>query len=240
MATKTKPTGLEKLFEDQVADLYYAEKKLVSALKKMAGKATDKKLSAAFLAHREETQGQVLRLEEVFEILGKPAKGKKCDAIEGLLKEADGIMEEFQDDPALDAALVCAAQKVEHYEIGSYGCLVTYAEELGMKDAAKLLKETLKEEKGADEKLTKLAESSLNMAGEAHRENKASSPRPSSHGPLPLLVNSSKGYMERPLDPSGLSCSCTSPQHQDATLAHCVLSLSMVLYELWSSANRNP
>lgn len=176
MATKTKPTGLEKLFEDQVADLYYAEKKLVSALKKMAGKATDKKLSAAFLAHREETQGQVQRLEEVFEILGKPAKGKKCDAIEGLLKEADGIMEEFQDDPALDAALVCAAQKVEHYEIGSYGCLVTYAEELGMKDAAKLLKETLKEEKGADEKLTKLAESSLNMAGEAHREKNASSP----------------------------------------------------------------
>jgi len=173
MATKNdKPSGLEKLFEDQVADLYYAEKKLVTALKKMSGKASDKKLADAFLSHRQETEGQVDRLEQVFGILGKKAKGKKCEAIEGLLKEAEEIMEDFKDDPALDAALVCAAQKVEHYEIGSYGCLVTYAEELGLMDAAKLLQATLKEEKGADEKLTKLAENSLNMAGEAHRTHK--------------------------------------------------------------------
>ncbi|MBP9160193.1 MAG: ferritin-like domain-containing protein [Flavobacteriales bacterium] len=160
------------MFEDQVADLYYAEKKLVTALKKMSGKASDKKLADAFLSHRQETEGQVERLEQVFGILGKKAKGKKCEAIEGLLKEAEEIMEDFKDDPALDAALVCAAQKVEHYEIGSYGCLVTYAEELGLMDAAKLLQATLKEEKGADEKLTKLAENSLNMAGEAHRTHK--------------------------------------------------------------------
>ena len=179
MATKNeKPTGLEKLFEDQVADLYYAEKKLLSALKKMASAATDKKLADAFLAHREETEGQVDRLEQVFDLLGKKAKGKKCDAMDGLVKEAEGIMDEFKDDPALDAALVCAAQKVEHYEIASYGCLVAYAEELGMKDAAKLLKETLKEESSADAKLTKLAEKSLNAAGEGHREQRKASGTP--------------------------------------------------------------
>jgi len=166
---KGTPSGLQKLFEDQVADLYYAEKKLVSALKKMATKANDKKLSAAFLSHREETEGHVKRLEQVFEILDKKAKGKKCDAMDGLVKEAEGIIEEFKDDPALDAALICAAQKVEHYEIGSYGSLATYATELGFKDAAKLLHATLKEEKACDEKLTKLAENSLNTAGEAHR-----------------------------------------------------------------------
>ena len=173
MATKEKPSGLEKLFEDQVADLYYAEKKLLSALKKMASKANDKKLSDAFLSHRKETEGHVERLEKVFELMGKKAKGKKCDAMDGLVKEAEGIMEDFKDDPALDAALVCAAQKVEHYEIGSYGCLATYAEELGMTEAAKLLQTTLKEERACDEKLTKLAESTLNLAGEAHRNRGA-------------------------------------------------------------------
>lgn len=171
MAKKTdKPSGLEKLFEDQMADLYYAEKKLLSALKKMAGKADHERLSEAFMAHRQETEGHVERLEKVFGMMGRKAKGKKCDAIEGLIKEADGIMEDFKGDPALDAALICAAQKVEHYEIGSYGCLVTYAAELDMKEAAKLLHATLKEEKAADEKLTKLAEASLNKAGEAHRK----------------------------------------------------------------------
>lgn len=169
MAKQEKPSGLEKLFEDQVADLYYAEKKLLSALKKMASKANDKKLADAFLSHRKETEGHVERLEKVFELMGKKAKGKKCDAMDGLVKEAEGIIEDFKNDPALDAALICAAQKVEHYEIGSYGCLATYAEELGMKDAAKLLHSTLKEEKACDEKLTKLAEASLNLAGEAHR-----------------------------------------------------------------------
>ena len=144
-------------------------------MKKMASKANDKKLKEAFLSHREETEGQIKRLEDVFAILGKKAKGKKCDAIDGLLKEADGIIEDFKDDPALDAALVCAAQKVEHYEIGSYGCLVQYAEEMGMKDAAKLLEATLKEEKGADVKLTKLAVSTLNAAGEEHRKQKGAS-----------------------------------------------------------------
>ena len=168
-----KPSGLEKLFEDQVADLYYAEKKLVTALKKMAGKATDKGLADAFLAHRQETDGQIKRLEQVFELLGKKAKGKKCEAIEGLLKEAEGIMDDFDGDATMDAAMVCAAQKVEHYEIASYGCLVTYAEELGMKDAVKLLSATLNEEKGADVKLTKLAVKCLNMAGEAHRDHKS-------------------------------------------------------------------
>ena len=181
-----KPSGLEKLFEDQVADLYYAEKKLVTALKKMAGKATDKGLADAFLAHRQETDGQIKRLEQVFELLGKKAKGKKCEAIEGLLKEAEGIMDDFEGDATMDAAMVCAAQKVEHYEIASYGCLVTYAEELGMKDAVKLLSATLNEEKGADVKLTKLAVKCLNMAGEAHRDHK------SGKSGAPININKTK------------------------------------------------
>lgn len=187
MAMKNdKPSGLEKLFEDQVADLYYAEKKLVTALKKMAGKATDKGLADAFLSHRQETDGQIKRLEQVFELLGKKAKGKKCEAIEGLLKEAEGIMDDFEGDATMDAAMVCAAQKVEHYEIASYGCLVTYAEELGMKDAVKLLSATLNEEKGADVKLTKLAVKCLNMAGEAHRDHK------SSKAGMPTSINKTK------------------------------------------------
>ena len=185
------------MFEDQVADLYYAEKKLVTALKKMSSKATDRKLAEAFLAHRTETEGQVKRLEQVFEILGKKAKAKKCEAIEGLLKEAEGIMDDFKGDPALDAALVCAAQKVEHYEIASYGCLATYAEELGMKEAAKLLHATLKEEKGADVKLTKLAESSLNTAGEAHRMHSSANVGNGSNGKTAKATSINKSKQTR-------------------------------------------
>lgn len=175
MTSKTKPTGLRKLFEDQLADIYYAEKKLASALKKMTKQAQDSKLSKAFEGHQKETQGQVERLEKVFELLDLPAKGKKCEAIEGLLKEAKELMEDFQGDPALDAALVCAAQKVEHYEMASYGCLVTYAEELGLSKAADLLKKTLKEEHGADEKLSQLADPALNRAGEKDGQKKSTS-----------------------------------------------------------------
>ncbi len=169
MPKKEKTSGLEKLFEEQVMDMYYAEKKLVKALKKMAGKASDQKLMSAFQDHREETEGHVQRLEQVFELLGKRAKGKTCHAMDGLIEEAQEIMEDFEDDPALDAALVVAAQKVEHYEIGTYGSLIAYADELGLSDASKILKEILKEEKACDQKLTSMAETSLNAAGEAHR-----------------------------------------------------------------------
>ena len=165
--SKNESTGLRKLLEDQVADIYYAEKKLLPALKKMAKAAESGELEGAFTAHHAETTGQVSRLEEVFAALGKPAKGKKCDAIDGILEEADGILDEFKGTSALDAALVGAAQKVEHYEIASYGSMVAWAEQLGLDDVASLLGETLEEEKAADEALTGLAEESINAAGEA-------------------------------------------------------------------------
>lgn len=175
MATTKKATGLQKLLEDQLADIYYAEKKLSSALKKMAKQATDKGLAEAFTKHQVETEGQVKRLEEAFEALGKPAKGKKCEAIEGLLKEATGIMEEFKGDPALDAALIGASQKVEHYEIGSYGSMIAWAKELGEKKVADILSKTLEEEKQADKSLTILAVNCLNAAGDAHRASNGKS-----------------------------------------------------------------
>ncbi len=169
MAKKNETKGLRKLLEDQVADIYYAEKKLLPALKKMARSATDKALSAAFTVHHEETSEQVARLEEVFATMNKPVKGKKCDAIDGILKEAAGIMEEFKGDPAMDAALIGAAQKVEHYEIASYGSMVAWSEELGLDAVASMLSETLDQEKAADEKLSALAEDTINAAGGTER-----------------------------------------------------------------------
>lgn len=171
MATRKEPvTGLRKLLQDQVADIYYAEKKLIPALKKMAKQASNEDLSEAFADHHEETLGHVARLEEVFAALDMPVKGKKCDAIDGILQEATGMMEEFADDAALDAALVGAAQKVEHYEIASYGSMVAWAEQLGLEDVAGLLNETLEEERSADEKLTELAEGVVNAAGDEDNE----------------------------------------------------------------------
>lgn len=163
---KQESTGLRKLLEDQVADIYYAEKKLLPALKKMANAASNEELAQAFNDHHAETTEQVARLEEVFAALDKPVKGKKCDAIDGILEEASGIMDEFEGDAALDAALVGAAQKVEHYEIASYGSMVAWAEQLDLEDVAGLLAETLEQEKAADEKLSELAEASINAAGE--------------------------------------------------------------------------
>jgi ferritin-like metal-binding protein YciE len=159
---KAASTGLRKLMEDQLADIYYAEKQVLKALPKMAKNASNEELSAAFTEHAEETQVQIERLEQVFEALGMPAKGKKCPAIDGILEEGKEIMEEFSDDVALDAGLVAAAQKVEHYEIASYGSMVAWAEQLGLDDVVGLLNETLEEEKAADEKLTGIAESVVN------------------------------------------------------------------------------
>lgn len=164
MATKEpKVTGLQKLFEDQLADLYYVEKQLVKALPKMAKKADNKELRTAFTDHLTETQGQVSRLEAVFSSIGKKPKAKKCPAIDGILEEGKEIMEEFSDDPALDAGLVSAAQKVEHYEITSYGSLKAFAEQLGLDKAVGLIEETLEEEKKADETLSGIGESVVNI-----------------------------------------------------------------------------
>ncbi len=157
---------LRKLLEAQLADIYYAEKKLTKAIPKMAKAAQSEDLSQGFTDHAKETEGHVERCEEAFEILGIPAKAKKCEAIEGLVKEAEGLMQEFKDSKALDAALIDAAQKVEHYEIATYGTLVTWARLLGEDKVADLLHETLEEEKGCDEKLTELAEAGVNEEAE--------------------------------------------------------------------------
>jgi len=166
---KETSTGLRKLLEDQLADTYYAEKQLVKAMPKMAKAATNDELREAFEGHLEETLVQVRRLEEVFGLMEMPVKGKKCPAIDGILEEGKEIMEEFADDAALDAGLVSAGQKAEHYEITCYGCMVAWAEQLGLEDVAGLLNETLEEEKGADEKLSTIAET-VNEAAETEGE----------------------------------------------------------------------
>lgn len=155
---------LNDLFYETLKDIYYAERQIVKALPKMARGAQDPKLKAAFETHKEETEGQIERLKQVFEIIGKRAQGKTCDAIEGILSEGEEILEEFKGTPALDAGLLAAAQAVEHYEISRYGTLRAWAEQLGLKDAATLLDETLQEESKTDDLLTDLAESAVNAA----------------------------------------------------------------------------
>ena len=154
------------LFEETLKDIYYAEKAILKALPKMAKKASSEKLGEAFTEHQQQTEGQVDRLEQVFKILGKKAAGKKCAAIEGIIEEAEEVMKEAEDDTVRDAAILAAAQAVEHYEISRYGTLVAWAEKLEMSDAAELLRETLDEEKETDEKLTELAESEINVEAE--------------------------------------------------------------------------
>ena len=162
-----KQRNLEDLFYDTLKDIYYAERKILKTLPKMARAANDDKLKAAFEKHREETEMQIERLQQCFESLGKRAQGKTCDAIEGIISEGDEIMEEFAGTPALDAGLISSAQAVEHYEITRYGTLKRWAETLGHKDIAKLLDETLQEEGKTDKDLTQLAESSANSHAQA-------------------------------------------------------------------------
>jgi ferritin-like metal-binding protein YciE len=158
---------LNALFVDTLKDIYYAEKQILKALPKMAKAANSDQLRAAFEKHHDETEGQVERLEKIFELIEKPARGKKCDAIEGIIDEGKEIMEEYEDTPALDAGLLAAAQAVEHYEISRYGTLKTWAQKLGLKDAVTLLDQTLSEEKKTDETLSKIAVSAVNAEAEA-------------------------------------------------------------------------
>ena len=158
---------LDDLFLDTLKDIYYAEKQLLKALPKMAKAAQDQKLADGFMMHAEETEGHVERLEQIFELLDKPARGKTCDAILGILEEGKSIMEEFKDTIAIDAGLISAGQAAEHYEIARYGTLKTWAEQLGMTDAVKLLDQTLAEEKATDKKLTDLAISQENVKAAA-------------------------------------------------------------------------
>ena len=167
MAAKEKDKDLNDLFLDTLKDIYFAEKQIMKALPKMAKAAQADKLRAAFEKHLGETEGQVERLEQIFELLDKPARGKTCDAIQGILDEGKEIMDEYKGCEALDAGLLAAAQAVEHYEISRYGTLKQWALQLGMKDAARLLDQTLQQEKKTDESLTKLAEASVNIAAAA-------------------------------------------------------------------------
>ena len=162
-----KPKLLRDLFHDTLKDIYFAEKKILTTLPKMAKAAQSADLKAAFVKHERETRGQVKRLEQVFKIFGKKPQAKKCEAIMGITKEGAEIMTEFKGMPALDAGLAAAAQAVEHYEMSRYGTLKTWAAELGMSDAADLLDATLKEEKATDAALTSLAKSVVNVEAEA-------------------------------------------------------------------------
>ena len=162
-----KDKNLNDLFLDTLKDIYYAEKQILKALPKMAKAAHSDQLRAAFEKHHGETEGQVERLERVFELIDKPARGKTCEAIQGLLDEGKEIMEEYKGTEALDAGRVAAAQAVEHYEIARYGTLKQWALQLGIKDAVRLLDQTLQEEKRTDEALTSLAEASVNLEAAA-------------------------------------------------------------------------
>jgi ferritin-like metal-binding protein YciE len=160
MARKAKT--LDDLFHDTLKDIYFAEKKIVSSLPKMASAAQNAELKAAFEKHRDETKVHVERLEKVFASIDAKPRGKTCAAILGIVEEADEIAEEYEGSPALDAGLLAAAQAVEHYEMTRYGTLRTWAEELGNKRAAALLQETLDEEQATDAALTALAKSVVN------------------------------------------------------------------------------
>ena len=153
---------LDDLFEETSKDVYFAENAILKALPKMAAKAKSKDLKAAFTEHTKETEGQVKRLDKIFKVIGKKPEGKECPALKGLVKETEELMSEAQNADVLDAGLIGCAQAVEHYEMARYGTLCAWAEQLDMEDAAELLEETLEEEKAADEKLTELAESSIN------------------------------------------------------------------------------
>jgi ferritin-like metal-binding protein YciE len=162
-----EPKKLDALFHDTLKDIYFAEKKILSTLPKMAKAAQSEELKAAFEKHRGETEGQIERLEQVFAIIGEKPRGKTCAAIVGITDEGAEIMEEYKGSPALDAGLLAAAQAVEHYEISRYGTLRAWAEELGLNEAVELLQETLEEEEATDEALTEIAKSAINQRAEA-------------------------------------------------------------------------
>jgi len=159
-----EPKKLDNLFHDTLKDIYYAEKKILTMLPKMAKAAQNEELKAAFKKHQAETEEQVGRLEQVFAAIDKKPQGKTCAAIVGITEEGAEIMKEYKGSPALDAGLLAAAQAVEHYEISRYGTLIAWAEELGLEDAVALLQETLEEEKSTDEALTDIAKTANQQA----------------------------------------------------------------------------
>jgi ferritin-like metal-binding protein YciE len=174
---------LKQLYIDELKDLYDAENRLIKALPKLAKAASSDKLRAGFEEHLEQTRGHVDRLEEIFEALGEKASGKKCVGMTGLVKEGEEIMDEDFSAEVMDAALISAAQRVEHYEIAAYGCVGTWAELLGESDAAALLEKTLEEEKETDQKLTELSEE-INVEAKGSGANEGSEREGEEESPL--------------------------------------------------------
>jgi ferritin-like metal-binding protein YciE len=168
--------GLKELYIDELKDIYNAENQLVKALPKMAKAASSEELRAGFEEHLEQTRGHVQRLDQIFEMLGESPKGKKCKGMEGLVEEGSEVMEEDFEDALMDAALIGAAQRVEHYEIAAYGTVRAFAEELGESEHVSLLEETLEEEKETDEKLTELAKQ-INSEANTESEEAEEQPR---------------------------------------------------------------
>lgn len=164
---------LMKLFENELKDIYWAEKALTKALPKMIKKATSEELIEALEMHLEETEAQVKKVERVFESIDKKPVAKKCEAMNGLIKEAEEIMKESEEGAMRDAGIITAGQKVEHYEIASYGTLRTFAQTLGLDEAVALLEEILEEEKAADQKLTEVAEATINVQAATEVEEEA-------------------------------------------------------------------
>jgi len=162
----SKLASLDDLLVHELQDIYHAEGQILKALPKMTKAANHPDLKDAFEEHRQQTEGQIRRLEQAFKLLGVPAKGKKCDGMAGLLEEGQKLMAEDAEPSVMDAALIGAAQKVEHYEIASYGCVCTYAEMLGYDQVHELLGQNLDEEETTDQKLTALAESVINQEAE--------------------------------------------------------------------------
>jgi ferritin-like metal-binding protein YciE len=162
-----KPKKLDDLFHDTLKDIYFAEKKILATLPKMAKAAQSGELKAAFEKHHTETEGQIKRLEQVFAVIEQKPQAKTCAAINGITEEGAEIMKEYKDSPALDAGLLAAAQAVEHYEISRYGTLIAWAEELGLEDAVSLLEDTLEEEEATDQALTEIAKTAINQEAEA-------------------------------------------------------------------------
>src|SRR4051812_24955105 len=158
---------MDELFHTMLQDVYYAEKQLLKSLNKMAKKASNSQLERAFTNHRTETEGQIERLDQVFEMLDKKPRGKKCEAILGIIAEAEEVIKEAEEDNVLDAGMIAAAQAAEHYEIARYGTLVAWAKQIGQPRIARLLHQTLEEEKKTDALLTKLAEAQVNPAAKS-------------------------------------------------------------------------
>lgn len=162
-AKSSAADGLRELFVDSLKDIYWAEKALTKALPKMAKNATSENLISTINDHLMITKDQVLRLEQVFDLIGEKATAKKCDAMEGLIKEGESIIEETQEGPVRDAGIISASQKIEHYEIATYGTLAAFAQTLGETEVSELLQQTLKEEKEADTLLTEVAYNNINF-----------------------------------------------------------------------------